>query len=244
MSALTVAAVEPYARAVLRHSALLVALLSCLLAPIASAQEAEETGDDGPITAEEPDPTRLDVERLPPEAIPVTRALYAHGFFLEATIGAIGFINGIGDLSDPGPWVSVGFGYEIVEWLHILVAGEGSMHNTAAPAPPARTAFEIVGGSVTARLQANITEAFALWLSAQAALLVVTTDVLRLYGFQDSTTVGVAYGGEVGFDWHFRSRHHSMGLLGGVRHYPSLESMVGSGPTLGVHGSAYLRYVF
>ena len=214
------------------------------LALIASSASAQADGEAAPITTEEPDPTRLDVERLPPEAIEVSRDLYAHGFFVETTLGARGFVNGIGDLVDPGPWATIAVGYELFDWLHVLIAAEGSMHNTNAPPPPASTAFELLGGSASLRLQANLTEAFAIWLSGQFAVLIATTDILTLYGFQDSTTVGISYGGEAGIDWHFRSRHHSLGLLGGVRHFPSLEREGGSSPALGVHGTAYLRYVF
>lgn len=220
-----------------------IALSACALALPAAAQEA--THDEEPVIAtEEPDPTRLDVERLPPEAIRVTRDLYAHGFFVEAQLGGMGIVNGVGDIIDGGPWAVLSFGLEILDWLHVLLSAEGSMHNTNAPAPPAPTAFEIVGGSASVRLQANFTEAFAMWLSGQFAVLVATTDVLSLYGYQDAANIGIAYGGEVGVDWHFRARHHSIGILGGVRHYPSLESIVGDGPALGIHGSAYLRYVF
>lgn len=226
--------------------AVLVAFSLALLAAPAAAQEMAATeDDDGPaIGTEEPDPTRLDVERLPPEAIRVTRDLYAHGFFVEAQLGGLGFVNGIGEVIDGGPWASISIGYEILDWLHVLVAAEGSMHNTNAPRPPARTAFEIVGGSASLRLQANFTEAFAMWLSGQFAVLVATTDILGVYGFQEASDIGIAYGGELGVDWHLRARHHSIGLLGGVRHYPSLEGLIGGSPALGIHGSAYIRYVF
>lgn len=193
---------------------------------------------------EEPDPTRLDVERLPPEAIRVTRELYAHGFFVEAQLGGLGFVNGIGELVDGGPWASISFGLEILDWLYVLVSAEGSIHNTSAPPPPGRTAFELLGASTAVRLQANLTEAFAMWLAPQFGIVVATTDILDIYGFQDASTVGVNYGGELGLDWHFRARHHSIGLLGGVRHYPSLQGVVGGRPALGIHGSAYMRYVF
>jgi hypothetical protein len=212
-------------------------------ASLARAQDAAAPPDDEPA-AEELDATRLDVERLPPEAIQVTRALYAHGFFIEAMIGARGFVFGAGDYSDPGPWASVGVGYEILEWLHVIVSSEGSMHQTNAPAPPRATVFEILGGTASVRLQGNVSELFALWLSAQFSVLVATTDILDTYGIQGASSVGVAYGGEVGADFHFRARHHSIGLLGGVRHYPSLEGIGGTSPAIGIHGSAYLRYVF
>ena len=51
-------------------------------------------------------------------------------------------------------------------------------------------------------------------------------------------------GGQLGADWHLRARHFSIGLLAGVRHYPSLEGLVGGAPAIGIHGTAYIRYVF
>lgn len=213
--------------------------LAVLAARPALAQTEEEV-----VATEGPDPTRLDVERLPPEAIRVTREMYAHGFFVEAQLGAIGFVHGIGDYVNVGPWATIGFGYEIFDFLHVMISAEGSMHDTNAPPPPAPTSFELLGGTATLRLQANFTEAFAMYVAGQFNVLVATTDVLELYGFQDATTVGFSYGGQLGADWHLRARHHSLGLLAGVRHYPSLESPLAASPAIGIHGSAYLRYVF
>lgn len=225
----------------MRFALAVLASLSLLwIEPRASAQTEEEAI----VTREEPDVTRLDVERLPPEAITVTRDLYAHGFFLEGRIGGIGFLHGIGDYASPGLWASIAFGYEILDWLHVSIAGEGSLHDTNAPPPPARTGFELLFGTASLRLQANFTEAFAMWLAPQFSIVAAMSDILDLYGFQGSNEVGIAYGGELGIDWHFRARHHSIGLSGGVRHFPSFEAPDASLPTLGIHGSAYLRYVF
>ncbi|MBZ0117918.1 MAG: hypothetical protein K8H88_13025 [Sandaracinaceae bacterium] len=220
-----------------------IALLATTAA--ASAQSAEAAAEEeGGVSREETDTTRLDVERLPPEAIQITRALYAHGFFLEGQLGAIGFLNGVGNYITPGPWASLAFGLEIADWFHVLLAAEGSMHRTDAPPPPRPTAFELVGGTASLRLQANFTPEFAAWISGQFGLFVATTDVLDIYGFQSASSVGIAYGGQLGVDWHFRARHHSIGLLGGLRHYPALEGLTGGAPALGIHGSAYMRYVF
>jgi hypothetical protein len=225
----------------MRHAFASIALASALLVPQLAAAQA---GEEETVATEEPDATRLDVERLPPEAIHITRQLYAHGFFVEAQLGALGLVNGVGDYVNVGPWASIGVGYEIFDFLHVILSAEGSMHETSAPPPPAKTVFELVGGTASVRLQANFTEWFAMWLTGQFGLLVATTDILGLYGFQSASTIGMTYGGELGMDFHFRSRHHSIGLLGGVRHYPSLEAPGGSAPALGIHGSAYLRYVF
>ena len=205
-----------------------------LLAAPASAQEA---------VTEEPDPTRLDVERLPPEAIEVTRDLYAHGLFVEAAIGVRGFVGGVGDFSKPGPHLTLGVGYEIARWLYVRVAFEASMHATDAPSPPTPTVFELVGGVAEVRVQLNASARVALWLGGEFGISTVTSDVLTTYGINDSDDIGLVYGGQLGLDWHMKTRHHSIGLSGGARVYPGLQGFDGS-VALGIHGNLYLRYVF
>ena len=209
--------------------------LAVLLLATASTARAQET--------EEPDPTRLDVERLPPEAIEVTRDLYSHGFFIEAFVGARGFIGGVGRISNPGPYLHLGVGFEITPWLMVAVSAEGSIHRTNAPAPPSPTVFEAIGFFGEARLQANISARAALWLGGEFGIGFSTTDVLVTYGLTQANEVGIAYGGQVGFDWHMRNRHHSFGLAGGARVYDRLAGPDGEF-AIGIHGTLYLRYVF
>ena len=111
----------------------------------------------------------LDVERLPPEAIEVTRDLYSHGISIEAFVGARGFIGGVGDLSRPGPYLHLGVGWEALSWLWIAVSAEGSMHRTDAPSPPSPTVFELVSFMAELRLQANVSARAALWLLSDEA---------------------------------------------------------------------------
>ena len=40
-------------------------------------------------------------------------------------------------------------------------------------------------------------------------------------GESEGFKLGINYGGELGFDWHLKSLHHSLGVLGGARLYPS-----------------------
>jgi hypothetical protein len=208
--------------------------LGLLVSTSASGQEPVQ---------EDPDPTRLDVERLPPEAIEITRDLYAHGFFIESQIGARGFIGGIGDLARAGFYASVGLGYELLSWLWVRVSAEASFHETDAPAPPSPTVFEVIGFVGEVRLQWNASARVALFLGGEAGLTYVTTDVLDTYGFGQSDDVGVMYGGQLGLDFHMKNRHHSLGITGGARAYPSLEGPTGEA-AVGVRGSAYLRFVF
>lgn len=192
---------------------------------------------------EEPDPTRLDVERLPPEAIEITRDLYSHGFYLEANVGVRGFIGGVGRISRTGPFAQLNLGYELTRWLHVGVLAEGSLHRTDAPSPPSPTVFDVLDFLAQVRLQANISARAALFLSGEVGIAFSTTDVLETYGLRQADEIGLIYGGQLGFDWHMRNRHHSMGILGGARIHPGLEGFDGE-LAIGVHGSAYIRYVF
>jgi hypothetical protein len=198
---------------------------------------------DRPAVSEQPDPTRLDAERLPPEAIDVTRDLYSHGFYIEAHLGGRGFIGGIGRLSEAGLYASFGLGYEVFRWLWLGASVEGSIHQTDAPAPPSSTVFELVGFVGELRFQLNVSPRVALWLGGEAGVTVSTSDVLATYGLGDSDDYGLMYGGNLGLDFHMRNRHHSLGITGGSRLYPSLEGPNGEA-AVGVHATTYLRYMF
>ena len=88
------APVEP--RPTLRVGLGLVCALGLTFAPlVARAQTATDVPAGEPAVGlsrtgetEGADTTRLDVERLPAEAITITRELYAHGFFVEGSLGA------------------------------------------------------------------------------------------------------------------------------------------------------------
>lgn len=220
------------------RSAPLLALFF-VASPLAGRALAQEVG---PVQ-EEPDPTRLDVERLPPEAIEITRDLYSHGFYLETYVGTRTFVGGVGDLSKTGAFTHIGFGYELTPWLLVGVAAEGSIHATDAPTPPSPTVFEIFDFMAEVRLQLNASARAAVWLGGEFGVGFATGEVLRTYGLQDADNVGIVYGGQLGFDWHMRNRHHSFGLVGGARVFPNLEGFDGS-VAVGVHAALYLRYVF
>jgi hypothetical protein len=190
---------------------------------------------------EAPDPTRLDVSRLPAEALEVTRDLYAHGFFLEAQLGAMGFVGDASKVSQPGPRLAITPGYEFTDWLSVIAVLEGSLHQTKNRPPPGHTSYELAGAALGLRLTLPFNARYALWASGQAGIVWTGGDVLRGLGFKKAAKLGVDYGGELGFDWHVRAVHHSFGLLGGARVYPSLAK---TDTTVGLYGSVYLRYVF
>lgn len=187
------------------------------------------------------DSTRLDVARLPPEAIEISRDLYAHGLFLEAQAGALAYAGDANKVSTPGPRFAVVLGYELFSWLSAVVLVDGSLHRTDNRGPPAPSAYELIGGATGLRFNIPFTPRTALWLSGLVGVNWSSRDVLRALDFKDAFKLGINYGGELGFDWHMKSRHHSLGMLAGARLYPSLAR---DEFTLGGYGSLYLRYVF
>jgi hypothetical protein len=208
----------------------------------ANAQEpATEDVEAGKIITEQVDSTRLDVARLPPEAIQVTRDLYARGFFLEAQLGAVGFLGDLAEVSDPGPRLGIGVGYEFTSWLSVLVELDASFHDTKQRPPPSHTMYEMLGALAGLRLTLPLSVRAALWADGLVGMVWTGGDVLRGLGFPDAVGPSLSYGGELGFDWHVLARHHSLGLLAGGRLFPDL---VRDNYSLAIYSSAYLRYVF
>lgn len=210
--------------------------------PLAQAQAPEEPElTPGTALVEAPDPTRLDVARLPVDAIALSRDLYAQGVFVEAHVGALAFAGDANIVSTPGPRFAVTVGYEFFRWLSCVLLLDGSLHRTDNRAPPHPSAYELIGTAIGLRFTLPFGPRTAMFVGGLAGIHWASKDVLRALDFRDAFKVGTNYGGELGFDWHMRSRHHSLGILGGARSYPSLTR---NAFTLGAYGSAYVRYVF
>jgi len=212
----------------------IVGVSLCALMPRAQAQQAY---------VEPKDETRLDVERLPPEALEVTRDLYSTGFYLQAVTGGRGFAGGLGRYAEPGFWANVLVGYELTTWFMLAAGLELSMHALDAPSPPASITFERVEAVLAPRLQWAMSSRSALWIGPEVSAGLSPGDMLRVYGFDSAHELALGYGGSLGFDWHLASRHHSLGLLAGARALPSITSPSGEA-TVSIHSAAYLKYVF
>ena len=192
---------------------------------------------------EDADTTRLDVERLPPEVIQITRDMYSTGLFLRAEMGGQGFAGGIGRISSAGPMARLVIGYELASWFAVSSQLGLAFHSTNAPLPPAPTAFQLYSLLAQARFQANLGTRVALWLSGDAGLGFASGDFLQAFGFEDAGDLGLIYGGTLGFDWHLLNAHHSLGLATGAHLYPSLNAPDGE-QSVGIEATAYLKYVF
>jgi hypothetical protein len=222
-----------------RLPVLLLAWLSALLlvAGVGAPVRAEDSD------SEAPDPTRLDVERLPPEAIAITRDMFARGFLLETFLGSRAFLGGVDSLAQPGLLARIGLGYELWSWLTLGAGVELSMHTLEAPVPPTHGNFQLVDALVEARFALPLSARAALWLGAEGGVALTLGNLLEAHGVSNADSPGLMYGGSLGFDWHLLSRHHSLGLLAGLRAYPQLDMPDGD-RSFAFHSAAYLKYVF
>ena len=226
------------------RAAAVVALALCCAANVVRAQTAPAPAEATSSPAqEEPDPTRLDVERLPPEAIEITRDMFEQGFYAHAELGARGFAGGVGRLADSGFLGRVGIGFEFTQWLALGAAVELSIHALDAPAPPNSGTFQLIDAIAELRLQLPLSARAALYLAGEGGIAVIPGNLLVPYGIEDADGAGLTYGGSLGFDWHLMSRHHSLGLMAGARLYPNLAGPDGEA-AIGIHSAAYLKYVF
>jgi hypothetical protein len=212
-----------------------------LVALTASMQHASAHAQQ--TSMEAPDPTRLDVERLPPEAIAVKRDMFAHGLYVQGHVGGLGFAGGLGRLSLPGMFTRVGLGYELTDWLLLGAAVELSLHETSAPPPPSTAGFQLIDTLLEVRFQVPVSARATPWVAAEGGFDWSSGNLLAAYGVQRASQVGLNYGGSLGFDWHMLNRHYSIGLLAGARLYPNLDGADGE-KTIGIHSAAYLKYVF
>ena len=220
---------------------LLAALLPLLGALALPRARAEPEGIVPGPRREPVDRTRLDVAHLPPEAATPARPLYAHGWFAEAQLGARSFVGDARAASLAGPRFAIDLGYEPTRWLAVLVELDTSLHATRGPTPPAHTSFELLSAALGVLLTAPLGAQAALFAVGVAGVAWSSADVLRARGFRDADNLGPSYGGDVGFAWHLHARHHAVGLTSGARMLPSLAR---GSYTLGVHGAAFVRYVF
>lgn len=219
----------------------LVLLALLLAAPSVQADDYASGLEPGGPGTEAVDRTRLDVPRLPPEAAQIERSMYDQGWFLEAQLGATTFAGDARAVSQAGPRLAIALGYELTHWFSLLLTVDGSLHQTRNRPPPARTSYELLSSTLGARFALPIDARFALFVEGQCGVAWSSGDVLRALGFSEAYEPGLAYGGALGFDWHMRARHHSLGLLGGARVLPAHAR---DDFTLAAYGTAYLRYVF
>jgi len=168
------------------------------------------------------------------------------GFVLESSLGVMGQVGHLKNITPNAPWFGLRFGYEPLRWLMVFAESDVFIASTSyahQPPPPRSFAFWNVGGGF--RLTFKPTDRFGVYLQGSLGGGRATADVLELYGYQHAEELGFYQSAELGFEWYQINPHLALALHGGVRDYPrTLKRERDSQPPMTWLSGAGLRYTF
>jgi hypothetical protein len=229
------------------------ALSALLLAPATYA--AEEPAKERQLTPEEID-AWLDSRAMPKsqsergaevdDAAAPPPPPRKRGFVLESSIGVLGQLGDLKNITPTAPWFGLRFGYEPLRWLMVFVEGDlfvGSTSYAKRPPPPRSFVFWNVGSGL--RLTLKPTDRLGVYLQGSVGVGRATEDVLELYGYEHAEELGLYGGGELGVEWYQVNPHLALAVHGGVREYPrALRRERDERPPLTWLSGVGLRYTF
>jgi hypothetical protein len=229
------------------------ALGSLLLSPSALAAEAQPK--DRQLTPEEID-AWLDSRAMPKsqgdrsmdddDADVPPPPPRKNGFVLESSLGVMGQLGHLKNITPNAPWFGLRFGYEPLRWLMVFAESDLFVASTsyAHPPPPPRSfAFWSFGAGFRLTLKPH--ERIGVFLQGSLGAGRATDDVLELYGYQHAEELGMYQSAELGVEWYQINPHLALAVHGGARNYPRvLKRDLDSEPPMTWLSGAGLRYTF
>jgi len=168
------------------------------------------------------------------------------GFVLESSVGVMGQIGHLKNITPNAPWFGIRFGYEPLRWLMVFAESDLFVASTsyAHPPPEPRTfVFWNAGGGF--RLTLRPAERFGVYLQGSLGVGRATQDVLEVYGYAHADELGLYQSAELGFEWYQINPHLALALHGGGRNYPrALKRERDSQPPMTWLSGVGLRYTF
>jgi hypothetical protein len=167
-----------------------------------------------------------------------------HGWVMEGSVGALGHLGNMRDVSPVAPWFRLQLGYEPLDWLMIFGEADVALSSTSrANRPPEKRGYALFGLGAGARLSWQAFDAVGLYLQGDAGFASVNEDVLATYGYPDANSLQPFAGAALGVEWFQLSPHYALALSGGARDYfQSFERINGDRPPLVWYSSAAIRY--
>jgi hypothetical protein len=169
-----------------------------------------------------------------------------HGFVLESSVGVLGHLGHMKNISPSSPWFGLRFGYEPLRWLMVFAEADlfvGSTSYAHPPPPPRSYAFWGIGAGV--RVTVRPVERFGVYGQLGLGAGEATEDVLELYGYENAEELNLYQSAQLGLEWYQVSPHLALALHGGVRHYQDgLKRLRSTEPPLAWLSGVALRYTF
>ncbi len=169
-----------------------------------------------------------------------------HGFVLESSIGALGHLGPLKNVSPTSPWFHLHFGFEPLSFLMVFAEGDLVFSNTSyANRPPEPRGYALFGFGGGLRLTVKPMDRFGIYVQGSAGGAKITEDVLFYYGHRNADQLGLYWGGQLGFEWYQVNPHMALALHGGVKNYQDvLGRDRGGEQALAWTSGIALRYVF
>src|SRR5262245_21080855 len=161
---------------------------------------------------------------------------FAYGLFTEGEFGGVGFLGPAGNEIAPGFALGARVGYDIFRFFALQAHLMGSTHPTQGDTPLAGQLLQVYQGLIEGKLTLRLVQ-MSFFVEGGFGAARMSTNILHARGLATYRT-GFTAGGGGGIDYHFLSRHFSVGLRGG---YYWLKHVDGSSDIV---STIYLRYTF
>lgn len=162
---------------------------------------------------------------------------FAHGFFTEGEFGTVMFLGPAGDEISQGFAVGARAGYDIFRFFALQLHLLGSTHQTQGDTPTAGQLLQVYQGLVEGKLTLRLVQ-WSFFVEGGFGFARMSSNLLQARGLVEKYRTGLTFGGGGGIDYHFLSRHFSVGLRGGYYVLQEVRASQDLTTTL------YLRYTF
>ena len=161
---------------------------------------------------------------------------FAHGFFTEGEFGVLSFTGRASEEISPGFAVGARAGYDIFSFFAVQLHLQGSTHQSQGDTPIAGQLLQVYQGTVEGKLTLRLVQ-WSFFVEGGLGAARMSSNLLYARGLTKYRT-GFTYGGGGGIDYHFLSRHFSIGLRGDFYVLSDVTS------SRDVSTTMYLRYTF
>lgn len=181
-------------------------------------------------------PARAQVTSEPSAVVFPDPAKFATGLYTEGEFGGLWFNGPAGNDIGAGFAVGARVGYDFVRFFALQAHLVGSTHQTQGDSAVAGQLLQMYQGTVEAKATLRLVQ-LSFFAEGGLGFARMSSNLLFALGIARYRT-GITAGGGAGVDYHFLSRHFSVGLRGGyyvlTEVHNSRDGMV----------TTYLRYTF
>jgi hypothetical protein len=181
-------------------------------------------------------PAHAQVTSAPSAVVFPDPTKFAHGIYTEGEFGALWFNGRASDEIAPGFAVGARIGYDLFRFFAVQLHLMGSTHQSQGDTPIAGQLLQMYQGTLEGKLTLRLVQ-WSFFAEGGLGAARMSSNLLHARDLARYRT-GFTVGGGAGLDYHFLSRHFSVGLRGG---YYVLSDITGSRDA---NVTMYLRYTF